>query len=382
MGGADVVEQIVHHGIESLAGSGDHLHEQQSHNGSVALRDVTLEGNTARLLAADQHVLAHHVIGNMIEPDRGFVQLQAIALCQAVDHARRGDGPHHGSRPAALLDQILQRQGEDLMRIDEVAALVHGADAVRVAVGHHAEVAHPRADGGGQRAEIPGDRLRVDAAEAGIHLAADLGHLAARSLQKGFDHAAARSVHGIHDKALRVFGDHIRIDQRAQMIEVRRQRVELLDQVGFACLLIIHEIGTARLLLVIGDVDLDAPALLGEGRTTERPLELDAVVARGIMGGGDHHARDRAIIFYRVRDGGGRRIRVGKQDGETVRGQDARHFHGITIGKKSGIEADHDPFRVGSRSAAVPAVASPVLGADCIRNGLGNDAQIVERKRV
>ena len=266
-------------------------------------------------LAADQHVLAHHVIGDVVEPDRRLVQLQAVALCQAVDHARGGYGPHHGSRPAALLDQVLQRQGEDLVRVDEVAALVHGADAVRVAVGRHAEVAHARADGGGQRAEILGDRLGMDAAEAGIHLAADLGHLAARSLQKGFDHAAARSVHGIHDKALRVFGDDIRIDQRAQMIEVRRQRVELLDQAGLACLLIIHQVGTARLLLVIGDVDLDPPALLREGRAAKRRLELDAVVARGIMRCGDHHAGDRhncSSLRMRWRESAHRRWQAGR----------------------------------------------------------------------
>ena len=218
------------------------------------------------------------------------------------------------------------------MRVDKGAALIHRADAVRVAVGGQAEVAHPRADGAGQRAQVLRDRLGMHAAKAGIHLPAHLGDLAAGPLQEGFDHAAPRAVHRIDHEALRVVGDDVRVDQRPQVVEVGGQRVELLDQSHLARLVEIHQVGAARAFLVVVDVDFHAPALLGQGGAAVGGFQLDAVVARRIMRGGDHHARDRVEVLHREGNGRCRRIRLGEQDGESVGSQDAGHILGIAVG--------------------------------------------------
>ena len=266
------------------------------------------------------------------------------------------------------------------MRVDERPALVHGADAVGVAVCDHAEVAHPRADGGGQGVEILGDRLGVDTAEAGVHLAADLGDLTARPLQKRLDHAASRAVHGIHDEALGIVRDDVGVDQFAQVVEIGRQGIEFLDKVRLAGDLKIHGIGTACLQLVVVDIDFHAAALFGQGRAAERALELDAVVARRVVRGGDHHAGDGALVLDRV--GNGRRgcIRVGEQDCEAVPGQHAGHFTGIAVGEEARIEPDHDLLRVGFGSAVAGFI--PVVGGDRVGDGLGDHAQVAECKRV
>ena len=60
------------------------------------------------------------------------------------------------------------------MRINECAALIHRSDSIRVAVCYHAKSSHPRADGGGERAEVFRNGFRMNTAEAGVHLAAYL----------------------------------------------------------------------------------------------------------------------------------------------------------------------------------------------------------------
>ena len=143
---------------------------------------MALKRNAARFLAADQYILGHHIVGDVVEAHRRFVELQAVALAQPVDHAGGGNRPHHRAAPAAFLHQVPQGQRHDFMRVDEVAVLVHGPDAVGIPIGGHAKIAHACADRAGQRAQVLGDRFGVDVAEARVHLAADLGDLAAGPL--------------------------------------------------------------------------------------------------------------------------------------------------------------------------------------------------------
>ncbi len=60
------------------------------------------------------------------------------------------------------------------MRIDEVAVLVRGADAVGVAISAEAGVAFVRDAGIAERADVGLDGLRVDAGKERIDIAANL----------------------------------------------------------------------------------------------------------------------------------------------------------------------------------------------------------------
>ncbi len=107
---------------------------------------MPLEGDPARFLAADQHIFIQHIIGDVVEAHRGFVQGQAVAFGQPVDHARGRNRAHHRAASAALFDQVFQGQGHDFVRVDEIAALVHGANAVGVAIRHHPKAAQAGAN--------------------------------------------------------------------------------------------------------------------------------------------------------------------------------------------------------------------------------------------
>ena len=182
------------------------------------------------------------------------------------------------------------------------------------------------------------------------------------------------------DKALRVLGDQVGVDQRAQVIEVGGQGIEFLDEIGVAGLLIVHQVRAAGAALVVADVDLDTVTLLGQGRAAEGGLELHAVVAGGIVGGRDHHAGDGAIVVHRKRNGRRRRIGLGQQDRESIGGQHTRHLSRKTIGEEARIEADDDPVRIGLRAAVAGFV--PMLGGNRVGDGLGQDAQIVEGEGI
>lgn len=80
-------------------------------------------------------------------------------------------------------------------------------------------------------------------------------------LQEGFDDATSRAIHCIYDKALRVVGDDIGIDQRPQVVEICGQRVELLDQACIARFSEIHEVGSACLFFIVGNIYFHATTL-------------------------------------------------------------------------------------------------------------------------
>ena len=225
---------------------------------------MAAEGNSARLLATDQNILVEHVIGDVIEADRRLVNRQGEPVGKAVDHACGRDRAHNRAAPAAHFHQIAQCQGHDLVWIDEVAALVHGSNAVSVAVGRQPQVSHPGADRAGQRTQVSGDRFGVHAAESRVHLPADFPYLATGAFQDALDHTTPGAVHRIDHHALRVIGDGIEIDHGSQMVVICWQRVEALQQPIPAGLFVIHQVRAAAALLIIIQVNLNPAALLFE----------------------------------------------------------------------------------------------------------------------
>ena len=186
-----------------------------------------------KFLATNQHAASQHVVGNVVETDRGLDDLQSVVLGKPVDHARGGDGFDDLAPHPTSFDQVLDRQSHNAMRVDELAPAVHGTDPVGVAVGGHAQLSMTGGNGASQRPQVPGNGLGMDAAEPGIHLTAHLEHLATGALKDAFDLAAARAEHRIDHQMLRVVGDGLEIDQVAEMGVVVGGRIEALDEAGF-----------------------------------------------------------------------------------------------------------------------------------------------------
>ncbi len=122
----------------------------------------------------------------MVEPDRGFNHLQAVLLCQAVHHLCGGDGFYNFSFPTPGFNQVLQREGHDAMRVDELAAAIHSSDAIRIAVGGQSQLPMSRSDGTCECPKVKGDRFGMDAAETWVHLTPDFEYLTASALQDAF----------------------------------------------------------------------------------------------------------------------------------------------------------------------------------------------------
>ncbi len=111
-----------------------------------------------------------------------------------------------------------------------------------------------------------------------------------------------------------------------------------------------------------------APGVFGQRAAAIGRFELDAVVARRIVAGGDHHAADRAFVFHGKRDHRRRRIGVSQMHDQVVAGQHARHFHRVAIAQEARVKAHH-----GLRARA--ADLDEVFG-----NGLRHAAHIVKRE--
>ncbi len=277
----------------------------------------------------------------MVEAHWSLVYGQAIARGQQIDHAGGGNGAHHRAFQAAFFGQVLQGKRDNLVRVNEYAAFVHGADAVRVAVRGQAQAAFAHADGAGKRAQVLANRFRMHAAKTGIHLVADLVDLAAGAFQQPADHAASRAVHGIHHDVLRILGDPIKVDQFAQVRVIFGNGVEARDQAFLARDVVIDQVGAAALGLVVVQVNFHLAAQFRQRRTAVSGFQLDAVVARRVVRSGDHDTADGVQVLDGVRHHRGGRVGLAQQYFKTVGGQHTRGFARVAVRKEARVKTNH-----------------------------------------
>ncbi len=180
--GHHLVQQL----LRRLAGTRRHLGHQHPHQHAIPFGDMALDADAARLLTADQHVIAEHQIADVIEAHRRLVQGQAVNLGQPVEHLGGGNRLDHCAGLAAA-HQITQRQGHDRVRINEAPRRPDCARPVGIAVHRQTQIIVASGHLFDERNEMPGDRLRVNAVETGVHLAANLNHLRA-----GFEQQVAQ----------------------------------------------------------------------------------------------------------------------------------------------------------------------------------------------
>ncbi len=102
------------------------------------------------------------------------MQLAAMFRADAVEHFGGVEGAGHGAGPAFAAENPAEQDGKDLVRVDEVAVLVGGADAVGVAVGAEAGVALVGDDCLAKRANMRLDGLGIDAGKERVDVAANL----------------------------------------------------------------------------------------------------------------------------------------------------------------------------------------------------------------
>ena len=126
----------------------------------------------------------------------------------------------------------MKDKAKDAMWIDELTTSIHRTDPVGVAVGREAgmsiAVLHDRC----QQAQVPGNRLRVDATKAGVHLIPQIKDIGSGSHQHFADRPSSRAIHGIMDDTQFSCVNDVEINQRPQMLILGPRGVERHDLVG------------------------------------------------------------------------------------------------------------------------------------------------------
>ena len=88
------------------------------------------------------------------------------------------------------------------------------------------------------------------------------------------------------------------------------------------------------------DLLLDGVGHLGQGRGAGRGVELEAVVARRIEGGGEVDAALALPLDDLAGQGLGGRVAVGQEDPDPVAGQELGRLQGVTVREEAGVVAD------------------------------------------
>ena len=117
-----------------------------------------------------------------------------------VQHFSGVEGAGHGAGPALALERPTEQDGENLVRIDEVAILICRPDAVGVAVGAQAGLAAVGHHRLAQGADVWLDGLGIDAGKerVGVPVNLHVGH--AQTSKNVGDNGPAGTIHGVDGK--------------------------------------------------------------------------------------------------------------------------------------------------------------------------------------
>src|SRR5262249_54421837 len=229
----------------------------------------------AGLLAADVEAVLAHVLEDVAIADWRALERQTKAAQMALKPEIGHDGPDHaGLSKTAILLEAFRDHGQELVTVDDMAALVGDQNAGGIAV----------------------------APDAGV--TAHLAHLAAQSLRRG---RAAVAV-DVEPVGLDANRDHLgaelperlrcdlvggamsAIDHHPQALEAHAARQRALGEFDVAALLVLDAPGTAdfgALGQVLGQVGIDQRLdlvldLVGE-LVAVRTEQLDAVVVKPLV---------------------------------------------------------------------------------------------------
>ena len=236
-------------------------------------------------------------------------QFAAMLLADAVEHFGGVESSGYGAGPAFALEHPTEQDGEDLVRVDEIAVLVGGADAVCVAVGAEAGLAVVGHGCLAERADVRLDGLGVDAGEERVDVAANLDMGYADAGEDVGDDGAARAIHRVDAELHAGFGDEVEVGEAFDCREIGRQEIDQRDGRGFG-----------RTRDGLAEVGFDLRDDGGLARAAVPGFVFDAIPLRGIVRGSDHDAaggfasantetegrRRRNVVCQRDRDAGGR----------------------------------------------------------------------------
>jgi hypothetical protein len=181
-------------------------------------------------------------------------------------------------------DEMPDEERENLMRIDEGAVAIDGADAVAVAVGAKADVIFAGEDGFAERVDVRLDGFGMSAAEKRVARAADFVASDAVAFEKIGEYACSGAVHGVGNKAEFRFAKAVPIDELFDGVEIRSARIDGVDPI------FLRRKRRHAFFEDGGELEFDLRDDRREGAAAVARFVLDTVPACGIVAGGDDEA--------------------------------------------------------------------------------------------
>ena len=343
---------------EGLLLLGHDVGDEQRIQQAIALRQMAADSDAAGLLAADQDVFGEHQVADKLEANAMLVQLASVTRGDTVEHRRCVECAGHAAGPAFALQNPLQDDRVDFVRIDEIAVLVGGSNAVRIAIGDQAGVAFLRDDHVLAGADVGLDGLRIDAGKQRIGVGANLDVVDADPGEDAGKDARAGAIHAIDGELESRLCDQIQIDEPLDSIEVGGDEIDLLDFRG---------LDRGKWLAE------QAFDLRHDGRAARAAVGrfvFHAIPLRRIVAGGDHDATGRCHLLNGERQRRCGRDAVRQLHRYAGAGEHFRYGSGECGRAEARVVANADAFRgVFSRQ-------------DIAGDGGGGGAHIIEREVV
>src|ERR1700732_1338163 len=202
------------------------LCEQQSRDGRVALGEIQAGTDGAAFFAANENILLEHQLADVFEADGNFVELAVEFRREFVDQL--GDGKSFGdvAGEVAHPGEVPNEKREDLMRVDERAVAIDGADAIAVTVRAKARVIFSGENRLTQRCDVRFDGFRMRAAEKGIARAAYFVAGDAVALKELGEQSRSGAMHGVEEESKFDFAQEVPIDELLDGVEIGGARIE------------------------------------------------------------------------------------------------------------------------------------------------------------
>ena len=347
--------QVAHQLAERLAFFRHDGRQQQRIQNAVALGQVATNADSAGFLAADEDVALEHEVADVLEADTALVHFAAVFRADAIDHASGVEGANDFARPLLALQQPLEDDRENLVRVHEAAVFGDGTEAVGIAIcgkPRGALLAHYRLL---KQFDVRQDGLGINAREQRVQLATNFYVVDVGLGKDALEHAAAGAVHDVDRELETGLLDGVEVDKLLYCRDVRSLEVGAKN------------LATGTIYLRCVERTLDRLDDSGCGRTAVSRLVFHTVPVPGIMAGGDHHATSCLQVHHGVRK---------RRRGSVV----VREMHGDAGSSKHFGNGFGEVARAKARIVAnYEAIGRIFVGVNVVSNRITDAAHIVER---
>jgi hypothetical protein len=275
-----------------------------------------------------------------LKPTGTSKQVSPKVARDRVEQVRRREVAHGRPVPAAVFEQIVIEQHQDLVRVQKRALVVDDAQPVGVAVRRDADVAAVLQHVVLQLRERLFVRRGQAAAEQRVVPLVDHVHVAARRDEHRLQRRPRDAVHGVEHNLQMARADCVRAHSPQDGVQIGIHGVDQPDRPAAEPLGIRHGRGRAALQKLHAALQIPRHGFVGVPAALRE--DLDAVVDGGVVAGGDRHAVGQAVVFdgeHHERRG---RLPVDEQADDSGSRQDLRRPLRRLAREKPAVIADHE----------------------------------------